>query len=93
MKDYYLTIDAAKHLAMMERNEQGKLVRTIEVEGEVWFVASDVAKALGYAKPENAIERHCKGTLKRGILTRGGVQSMSTIPERDVYRLVIARPR
>ena len=32
----------------------------------------DVAFALGYAKPRNAINVHCKGALKRGVLTSGG---------------------
>lgn len=27
-------------------------------DGESLFVARDIAKALGYAKPENAIDRH-----------------------------------
>ena len=30
-----------------------KQVRTVEIDGEIWFVASDVAKILGYAKPNN----------------------------------------
>lgn len=33
-------------------------IRTIEIDGEVWFVGKDVATALGYAKTENAIARH-----------------------------------
>lgn len=48
-----------------------------------------MAKALGYAQPRNAIRDHCKGALKRCSLTPGGMQSLSFIPERDVYRLVM----
>lgn len=33
-------------------------IRTIEKDGEPWFVGKDVAAVLGYAKPENAIARH-----------------------------------
>lgn len=63
-------------------------IRTLETtDGKVLFCGSDVAKALGYAKPSNAIQAHCKGTLKRGIPTNGGVQEMTFIPESDVYRL------
>lgn len=62
-------------------------IRTIEEDGKVLFCASDVAKALGYAKPQNAVAAHCKGALKRGIHTNGGIQEMSFIPESDVYRL------
>ena len=45
-------------------------VRTLEENGKVLFCGSDVAKALGYAKPQNAIAIHCKGALKRGIPNR-----------------------
>ena len=63
-------------------------VRTLETEdGKVLFCGADVAKALGYAKPNNAISAHCKGALKQGIPTNGGVQDMTFIPESDVYRL------
>lgn len=31
------------------------------------FIASDVAKALGYAKPANAVAIYCRYALKRGI--------------------------
>ena len=63
-------------------------VRTLEENGEVLFCASDVAKALGYAKPENAISRHCRATLKRGTPISGKLQDINFIPEGDVYRLI-----
>ncbi len=63
-------------------------IRTL-CEGEkVLFCGSDVAKALGYAAPRNAISARCKGALKRCTLTNGGEQEMYFIPESDVYRLV-----
>lgn len=72
------------------QNQQFGEVRTIEENGEILFCGSDVAKALGYAKPQNAISTHCKGALKRGILTVGGQQEMTFIPESDLYRLVFS---
>ncbi len=51
-------------------------VRTVEVEGKTYFVASDVAKALGYSIPHKAVQTHCKGVLKRNIPTSGGNQEM-----------------
>lgn len=39
-------------------------------------------------KPENAVARHCRATLKRGSHTSAGVQEMSVIPESDIYRVV-----
>ncbi|MGL5914328.1 MAG: BRO-N domain-containing protein, partial [Bacteroidales bacterium] len=35
-----------------------------------------------------AISAHCKGALKQGVLTEGGLQEMTVINERDVIRLV-----
>lgn len=63
-------------------------VRVIEENGKVLFCGKDVALALGYTKPRNAISAHCKGALKRGTLTDGGLQELLYIPEGDVYRLI-----
>lgn len=52
-------------------------------------MAKDVAEVLGYVKPRNAIATHCKGALNQGVPTNGGVQDMTIIPERDLYRLVM----
>lgn len=62
-------------------------IRTIEIEGKIFFVASDIAKALGYQNPSKAISDHCKGVTKRYIPTNGGKQEMNVIPEGDIYRL------
>lgn len=66
-------------------------LRTIEKDGEIWFIASDVAKALGYQKPANAVARHCRYTLNWGIPhPQGkGVLEVNIIPEGDLYRLII----
>ena len=59
----------------------------------VSYTHLDVYKrqALGYARPGKAIIDHCKGVLKRDTLTSGGMQSLSYIPEGDVYRLIVHR--
>lgn len=62
-------------------------VRTIEENGKVLFCGNDVASALGYKSPKDAIANHCKGAVKRRLLTEGGRQEMSFIPEGDIYRL------
>src|SRR5574344_939225 len=64
-------------------------IRTIEIEGKPYFVASDVATALGYANPRKAVSDHCKGVTKRDTPTSSGVQSMSYIGEGDLYRLIV----
>ena len=63
-------------------------VRCVEEKGSVVYCAADVAKALGYANPRKAVADHCKGVTKRDTLTKGGMQSLSFIPETDVYRLI-----
>lgn len=74
-------------LRVFENAEFGS-VRTVEIEGKPYFVGNDVAKALGYAVPKDAVSRHCKGALKRRYLTEGGEQEMKIIPEGDLYRLI-----
>ena len=64
-------------------------IRTLEDKEEVLFCAADVARALGYSNPRDAIRRHCKkGVAKHDILSNGGMQSFSFIPKGDVYRLI-----
>lgn len=64
-------------------------IRTIVIGEKPYFMASDVAKALGYKKPNNAVSMHCRSTLKRGIPISGKIQDINFIPEGDVYRLII----
>ena len=75
-------------LKIFENPEFGQL-RMVFVDGRQYFVANDVAKALGYSEPKNAVARHCKGALKQSYLTNGGEQEIKVIPEGDVYRLII----
>lgn len=69
-------------------------VRTLETpEGKVLFCGYDVAKALGYAKPNNAISAHCRYTLKQGVphpQNPDKTIEMTFIPESDIYRLTFS---
>jgi anti-repressor protein len=68
-------------------------VRVVKgADGEPWFVASDVAKALGYVVTQKAIYDHCKKVKK--ISQCSGSEhrpplNYNTIPESDVYRLIM----
>ena len=73
---------------VFENSEFGK-VRMMDVDGQVMFGGSDVAKALGYSNTSKAINDHCKGITRRSILTNGGMQEINFITEGDVYRLII----
>lgn len=84
-------------LKIFENPEFGS-VRTVEINGKPYFVASDVAKALGYANPRDAILRHCKGVVKHdGVsnttnqhgTTTEQIMELNFIPEGDIYRLIV----
>ena len=74
-------------IEVFTKAEFGEL-RTVNVGDKIMFVASDVAKMLGYSNPRKAIIDHCKGVTKRDTLTNGGIQAINFIPEGDVYRLI-----
>jgi prophage antirepressor-like protein len=59
------------------------------VDGKPYAVGVDVARALDYAKPSQAVIDHCKGIRKLGIPSAGGLQETNVIPEGDIYRLII----
>ena len=75
-------------LTIFENKEFGKN-RTIEIDGKPWFVAVDIALALGYNNPRDAVQRHCKGVVKHDTPTSSGVQNVSYINEGDMYRLIM----
>lgn len=79
-------------LKIFDNPEFGK-VRVIMRDNAPWFVARDIAEALGYAKPQNAIAQHCKhaellNCPELGHLT-DSPRGISIIPESDVYRLIM----
>lgn len=61
--------------------------------GEPWFVANDVASALGYAVPKKAVIDHCKyAEIFKGtdsVPLTDSPRGISIIPESDVYRLIM----
>ena len=64
-------------------------VRVITDGKHPLFVARDVALALGYKRPNDAITQFCKGAVKhRPLQTEGGMQEVRVIEEPDVYRLI-----
>lgn len=72
-------------------NEEFGDVRTIMIDNEPWFVGRDVAIALGYAKPLNALSTHVEkdDSLKRGITdSLGRNQETILINESGVYSLI-----
>lgn len=81
-------------LAIFENPKFGK-VRTLERDGEPWFVGKDVAAALGYGKGKslaNAVANHVdaedKGVTE--MMTPGGKQNITIINESGLYSLVMS---
>lgn len=70
-------------------NKEFGSVRMVDDRGRLLFCGIDVAAALGYSNPRDALRRHCKGVVKHDTLTAGGLQSLSFVPEGDVYRLIV----
>lgn len=84
------TTIADSHSGMMIfQHEMFGEVRIIDQEGEPWFVARDVAAALGYKDTSQAVRNHCKGVVETPTPSAGGTQLAKIIPESDVYRLVM----
>ena len=81
-------------ITIFTRPEFGKL-RTLEIDGEPWFVGKDVAEALGYGEgksPINAVANHVdeedKGVTE--LMTPGGMQKVTIINESGLYSLVLS---
>lgn len=72
------------------QNKAFGAVRVVEHNGAPWFVGNDVAKALGYERPNDAVNAHCKKINKFSYgNSPQGAMPYNIIPESDVYRLVM----
>ena len=70
-------------------NEKFGTVRTVTIDGVIYFVASDIARALGYKNPQKAIRDHCKRVNESFIPSNGGEQKAKVITKSDIYRLIV----
>lgn len=78
-------------------NEEFGAVRSLMIEDMPWFVGYDVAKALGYVKPRNAISVHVDDEDKNSALIQGAIQggtqgnpNMTIINESGLYSLILS---
>lgn len=76
-------------LTVFENSQFGS-IRTLVEDGKPLFCGNDVARALGYSNPRDALRTWCKGVATRDILTEGGRQKVNFIPESDLYRLAFS---
>lgn len=66
-------------------------IRTVEICGKPYFVAGDIAKALGYKDTTSAIKQHCRWVAKHHIphpQSKSKELEVNVIPEGDLYRLI-----
>lgn len=67
-------------------------VRTVDLNGEPWFIGKDVAAVLEYSNPRKALADHVdqedKGVTKCDTL--GGVQELTIINESGLYSLILS---
>lgn len=67
-------------------------IRTIEKDGEPWFVGKDVAAALGYTNARNAVPAHVddEDKLRTQIEYAGQKRDITIINESGLYSLVLS---
>lgn len=77
-------------LKIYENKEFGE-IRTVNIDGEPWFVGKDVAAALGYNNPQKAIRDHVDDedvTVNKTFTVNGTMATL--INESGLYSLVIS---
>lgn len=83
-------MESRKQIQIFNNAEFGE-IRSMEIGGEPWFVGKDVATALGYAKPTDAVRKRVYEE-DRGISkmeTPSGIQEMTIINESGLYSLIL----
>ena len=60
-------------MQIFDHKQFGRL-RVIGRDGEPWFVASEIARTLGYANPWKAVMDHCKAPNETLVPSDGGEQ-------------------
>lgn len=78
-------------LKIFENDEFGQ-VRTVTIDNEPWFVGKDVAEALGYANPKNAVPKHVldEDKLSTQIEYAGQRREVTIINESGLYALILS---
>lgn len=76
---------------MKFENQQFGEIRMVEIENKPYFIASDVAKSLGYKNSREAVKQHCRWVAKHDIphpQSKNKTLQVNIIPEGDMYRLI-----
>lgn len=78
-----------REISIFNSEEFGN-IRAIEIDNEPWFVGKDVATALGYANPKNAVPTHVseEDKLSTQIEYAGQRREVTVINESGLYALI-----
>lgn len=79
-----------KSIQVFNNTEFGE-IRSMTIDGEPYFVGKDVAAALGYSNPRDALSKHVDSDDK-GVAncdTPSGTQKMTIINESGMYSLIL----
>lgn len=77
------------HIQIFQNEQFGKVRIVLDNNNEPLFCLTDVAKALGYNRPADAVNQHCKGGVVLPTPTNGGMQNIKFGKEGEVYRLTM----
>lgn len=74
------------------KNEAFGEIRTVEIDGEPWFVGKDVAEVLGYKDTADSIKKHVddEDKLTRRFTDSGQSREMYIINESGLYSLILS---
>lgn len=78
-------------LKIFENKEFGE-IRTVNIDGEPWFVGKDVAEILGYSDTSDAMKKHVDDDdkLTRHFADSGQKRAMYIINESGLYSLILS---
>lgn len=88
---YFDVLDRTRPRSAVERFSYDRQdVRVVLIDGEPWFVLSDLCRVLGLRTPARVRERLDEGVSRNHTLsTAGGAQSMTVVSEPGMYEVVI----
>lgn len=97
---YFFIMDK---VSVFESSDFGELRIIVDPKGDVWFVASDVAKSLGYINAKDAVKRHVDDDdsillqvsdnqwgVNQSILKTRYIDNIRIINESGLYSLILS---
>ena len=92
-RNFLMQLSLSENIKIFNNAEFGE-IRVMLIDDDPWFVGKDIAVALGYAKPENALSAHVDEQDKTTTLIQGdgsNYKSKTTIiNESGLYSLIFS---